>query len=575
MKRKTSTTPSRIYTYGLPFGPDEDCREAVDEQIRLARVYQNNLIEIELARRGAVRAVMTEMGLSDVEERIESLVSERDALRAKIKADRAKTRKRSSALAADRERVGDLNRSIKKARQERKDLRAKLRTDPEVKRQFDQINERVNDMVRRHRAVCGVFWGTYLLIENAANQQRRSKMDPRFRRWDGSGRVGVQIQKGMSVAELMSGNDRRLQIDPVPEDTYTSRRGERRRKSRTKVRLRIGSTGRDPIWASFRVIMHRPLPEDARIMWAWAKRRRVGTRWRWVLQLSIESETFRAAPKKTGSVAAIDIGWRHRGEDGFRVGYLVDEDGKGKELLLPKRVVERIEYANTLRSIRDQNFELARAELCGWLAAPAVPPPAWLSKALERLSQWRSTARLSKVAWRWRHERFDGDDDIFECIDQWRQQDRHLYKWEASQRSKSLGHRREFYRLMATEIARKHRKLVIEDFDLRKMAALAPVESESGNKAAQRRQRVMCALSEFRAALELACSNEGTELVKVPCEYTTVECHNCHGQCEWDQEHELEHTCEHCGARWDQDVNAALNLLRVHAGATLPSEAAQ
>ena len=57
------------------------------------------------------------------------------------------------------------------------------------------------------------------------------------------------------------------------------------------------------------------------------------------------------------------------------------------------------------------------------------------------------------------------------------------------------------------------------------------------------------------------CRREGVEIRLVPAEYTTATCHVCGTAEVWDQAAHVMHRCGQCGALWDQDHNAAINLL--------------
>src|SRR5690606_27442140 len=159
-------------------------------------------------------------------------------------------------------RTKALREQVRALRAERKEVARRLREDPTLAADLAAINVRANDMRKALRARCGVYWGTYLLAEAAADAQRREKMDPSFRRWTGEGRIGVQIQGGMPAVALVGGDDTRLQVDAIDPRAWSGTRSERRLHARTTLRIRIGSEGRDPVWASFPMIMHRPLPTD-------------------------------------------------------------------------------------------------------------------------------------------------------------------------------------------------------------------------------------------------------------------------------------------------------------------------
>ena len=52
------------------------------------------------------------------------------------------------------------------------------------------------------------------------------------------------------------------------------------------------------------------------------------------------------------------------------------------------------------------------------------------------------------------------------------------------------------------------------------------------------------------------------KVVKKDCAYTTQMCGQCGAVETWDAEPAIMHTCASCGATWDQDDNACVNLLR-------------
>lgn len=569
-RKKADSVPCRIWTFGLPLGPTADCAKAVDEQMALAHRYHNNLVEIERARRAAVRAILSEADdIGATEEKIRTFRAEMDAIRESIKLRRKaqhdprvadKTLARLPADAGEKAQLAALKVAVKEAREARKAAIAAIKSNVEVQDKIKRCNDRAADMKRLHRKSSGVYWGTYLLVEAAVDAASKGKMDPKFKRWTGDGKVGVQFQKGLKIADAAS--DTRIQIDYTPQLNAKGKPAKH-----VICKLRIGSEGRAPIWATFPIIMHRPLPADAVIRWAWAKRRRLGLKYRWELQLVIESRTFVQLPKRDTSVCGINFGWRK--DDSLRVAYAVDHatatPGELNEAIeVPKQILERIEHANSLRSILDRVFDEMKAELIPWLASNTVPE--WLKEATKHLSAWRNRGRLMNLCLRWKDNPFPGGEEMLEKLEQWRRTERHLYQWEVDERTRALAHRKETYRLVATRLARAYGKIVIHEMDLRKFARhVQPEEAETQHEAA-RSQRFQVAVSEFRAALVLACSNTGCALEIAPSPNITLTCHLCRGECEWDHAKHLLHTCEHCGATWDQDENAARNLVRGASG---------
>lgn len=560
----------KIYTYGLPFGPDDDCREKVDEEIWLAHRYQNRLIELERDRRAAFRATLRDVSpeYAAACEAIESLERELAAVRQRI-SDGNQTARKRTGDDDDRQTVGEIKAGLKDARKRRKTAQKAALEDEDIKARIDELDARAVELEKLYRSERGCYWGTGGLIEDAVKAAKKSSGDPQFVRWRGrgeNGRVGVQIQGGMSADELFSNADTRLQIDPVDPRAWDDEtpRGERRRLSRTRLRLRIGSEGRTPVWSEWDVIMHRPLPEGAVIKRAWCKRRKVGTRYKWDLQLTLDlGEQEGVEHEAPGTVAGIDIGWRRR-EDGLRIAY-VATDSDHHELLLDNERLAEFDVPRQLRATRQKEFDAFRGLLVDWIEGD-LDLPAWFLGELSHLEQWRSPNRMRDFVWRWSRERFAGDEDVFELADVWRRQDRHLLQWEEGHRDRVLKRRRETCRLWAKKLCARFATIVIEDVDLSQLARRAQPEDVDEAPAEARRLRTVAALSEFVSALEMMAPKVGTEIVRAPAEYTTIACHVCGEQCEWDAAAALWHTCEHCGAEWDQDHNAARNLLKIHEG---------
>lgn len=554
MKRKTSETPSRIWTYGLPHGPSSpEMLEHIDNQMRLGHRYYNALIQIERERRQAYRAARSRLapGLAEVEAQTELAAQALEVARTTIKTERAIKRGRTESVD-----LSALKTQLRDLRVKLKDLRAEANANPELAECAADIDAKALAAIKDARSKCGVYWGTYLLIEKAVDQARKATVDPGFKRFSEDGRVGVHITNGISVSDVMSETDvgsRLLKIAP-PDG-----------RKRTRLAFRVGSSGvggRTPIWAEFNMILHRPLPSDARIKAGWVQRRRIGTRFRWELCLMLESRTFHVKPRVLTHACGIDLGWR-RVESGYRVAMCVGTDGKQTEVILPDAMIARIDHSRGVRSVRDRHFETMRNALSTWIALSKknVAMPEWLLIQAEHLDKWRSPERLGELVWSWREQRFDGDAEVFADLDAWRKNNRHLYQIEASERDRFMGQRRDFYRKTAIGLARAYEHIKVEALQLKDLTRRsAPEDKEGEMERAQRRARFDVAPGEFVAALKLAASNVGSQVFAIPPAYTTRSCHACSHACVWDQSI-LEHTCEACGVSWDQDVNAARNLL--------------
>lgn len=566
-----------VYKYGLSC-PTYNAT-AVDRQMRLAHEYRNTLVQIERGRRAAMRGA---------EERwagvcaLRAMAIEADAAVAAafaaVKAARASSRSRSEG-APMREAL-DVARQKKRAGLELvAEARRKLREDTAFIAEADRINELAAGLRRSAREHCGVYWGSYLLVEAADAASRSMPLydgiepnDPAFVRWTGDGRVAVQIQGGMPTEDIF-GADTRVQIDAVDQAPwlYKSPVGERRRAARTKLRLRIGSTERGkPIWAEWPMVMHRPLP-PGQIKWVTVSARidgarsgRSGTFVRWAAEITAELEGSRRRhrpPQHEGaSAVGVNLGWRLMEDAGIRVARWHGTDGASGELRLPRELVGMTEKVEDLQAIRDNYFDVARDALVGYSGTAAAPP--WLLRTCATLSQWRSIGRLRNVVRRWRRERdgaTDGHDGMFGTLDAWERRDHHLWAWQHAQRQNYIARRNDLASNLAAELARRYDVLVLEEFDLRPMRRTTGPTPEDAplQVAPQRANQHAVAPGELRRALRDAF---GADEALVPAPNTTRECHVCHVVEAFDAATEVRHTCQN-GHEWDQDDNAAINLI--------------
>lgn len=547
---------TRVYRYGLRAPTvSPELQQNLEDQLRAAHRYQNKLVEIELERREKWRAIMSDQPeVEAIEAELQRLTEQKAARQKAIKAARAKVRKRAAVPKEWREEVQQLNQQLKELRQQHKAAKKEAKT--RVKELNKASDEYANQRVREERGRCGCFWGTYLIVERAVQAAKQSGRDPKFRRWDGNGRLAVQIQKGMTVEELFSGQDTRLQMDPVPESAWDRHRSP---EQRTHVRLRVGSEGRAPVWAEWPVTLHRPIPAEARIMWATVKRERLGSKDRWSLHLTLRlPDHYRREQCGDTGAVAVDLGWRKR-DDLLRVGYWRDTFGNHDEIILDPGAVGALLKVDDLKSIRAKNFDEMRDWLVEWLRQHDHPE--WLRERTSHLRQWRSQARLAAVVLQWRKQRWSGDEVAYNKLEAWRQQDKHLWTWEANQRDQAQNRRREQYRVLAAQLARRYRTLVVEDKFLALLQRRAAVEDERGNADPTRAMQRIASCHSLKQCLTVAFVERGGTVVEVDPAYTTQRCHRCGDATPWDAAKEIEHTCAGCGTTWDQDDNAVHNLL--------------
>jgi ribosomal protein L37AE/L43A len=585
----------RVYEYGLL--PPTGNAAVVDQQMRDAHRYRNVLVEIEHERRASVRAAMgAHPDMQPLEEQVAAAVAERDAARQQISDTRKATRSRSES--GDLRKVTrDLGAKLRDLRALIKAARAAVAADPVVKEKITAAETHAHDRQIQSRADCNVYWGTYLLQEADAQRARQEKFPPKFRRWTGAGRVSVQLQGGLPVSDLF-GNDTQVQINPVSPDAYDQgcARGVRRRASRTVLRIRVGSDKRKPIWAEWPMIMHRAIPDGSVIKVATvSKRPRDCRTWFWHVQLTVEvpDEALAPAPTATG-VCALNLGYCLRPNGDIRSGYVVGSDGYEVEILMPKRDIEALEKADSIRSIRDKLMNTMQAAFVEWKptwlatnkemhervamavenenispdgwqrlgeyidrGGPALP--FWFAKRTQHVHVWKSAERFRSFAFAWREQRFGGDAAGYELVEAWRYRDEHLQRYEANMRRTALIRRRDRYRMVAAQLRQLYRILVVDDTDLRELQRSPAPESERTEASAVKSNQRMAAGSVLRGTLT---DSFGKRFVKLSGKNLTVTCYHCGHLNQVERSGSRVHECTNCGRNWDQDANFCRNLLR-------------
>lgn len=484
-----------VYEYGL-LQPDVMQAE-VWEQLYLAHRYYNNLIEVERDRRDAV-AALTEESRSD-----------------------------------------------------------------EWKVAAKRLDDTAKERRKRLRAECGVYWGTYLLIEQAVDQASKAKAMPKFRRWNREGLLGVQFQKGLDV-ELLDA-DTRAQISPVSEEAWApeTSRGQRKALGRTRLKLRIGSDGRKPVFAEWPMVMHRPFPEGASVKWAKVIVRQNAGWPRWVVQFTLDVSSATVRPRLADlddsetRTCAVDLGWRSRQKAGLRAAMFGDFRGC-EEFQIPAIIREKLDYADSVRSIRDQKLDEMKAAL-----VPLCKGVAWPEKiagSCKAMHAWRAPGKFVRLV---RKHAEILPAEAVDLLHAWRHRDRHLWQIETGVRRKAIRRREKIVENWAARLCERYDRIVLEDFRLTDV-----IPKVTGPKAP--RQRVVVAPGILRDRLLNAARGRGVEVVKVNPAYTTAACHACGVVEEWDQA-KLIHTCTACEESWDQDENAVQNMLALDAsGHALP-----
>lgn len=443
------------------------------------------------------------------------------------------------------------------------------------------------------RKQSGLSQGTYTLVEAAVKQATKEAKGfdgPEFKRFTGGGRVGVQFKKGLRVEKLLSGTGTFLRIRLQPHQGKADRQ-------RALVDLRVGSDEKaKPVWVTLPMMFHRPPPKGALVKSAWIKVTRKGLKFTYELQLTLELAQGLPA-RETGSDGsiALHLAWRQT-VAGLRVGYLVDSEGKKREVIFDSDIRTGLEFCRRLRGFSDRWFDLARAELERWKVEGGALPE-WGPEELKHLGQWRAHRKLARVVRRWteelagqlevqriwtkwRLERLERKQDLMAARDEleawliaagvsdsmhrfvlylewWRRKDGHLVQWEAEQRTRMQARRKNDRRVFARRLAEQYRTLVVDKMDLRPLAKKADPDKEDVQYEIAREQRHSAAPSELRDLLKLAFGPSRTVVV----DHAGVAsvCAQCGAKYEA-AEDATTGRCEN-GHVEDRDANACRNML--------------
>jgi hypothetical protein len=318
-----------------------------------------------------------------------------------------------------------------------------------------------------------------------------------------------------------------------------------------RLRLRIGSG--DDAWVTvpFAVPDMSRLPPQAQIRFITLRRKAFKADKRWYVQLTL-ADNHGAFQKETGSGSVgIDLCWPLV-KSGLRTAYWSGSDGKHGQLVLPLRLLRRWDKCQSLQSTMSTNLDEIKARLLEWLK-DRKGTPRWLKEDTKHLAKLRSGKKLGRLAYRWRDQRFPGDDQMFQELWAWRVQNRHLWQWWISQLRRTMLQRKDIYLQFAAQLRKDYGTVFLDDTDLRKFAKLGLPEDE-GEAAAVRLQRQYACLSELRAALQTS----GMKVEKRKAAYSTDVCHLC-GSVEKVGKGRY-HRCSSCDERWDVDYNKAHNL---------------
>ncbi len=598
-----NTNTVKVYSYACKITYPMDAAH-VEHQLTLTHRHRNLLTEALLQGRKQYRQIIREhLGL-DIEE-LESQANELTEKIAELKTQLAEWKKQNRTnktnpdlaatlrqLSAERKPVFEKIKSVKKAAKE----------DAAIKPLLEQANRLVDATIKEacnnYSNKFGLYWPNYLENERSARQARFQRSDPKFRRWTGEGSIAIQFQGGLLVRELFDCQHTQLRIVEPARGAARSKGQIRGRDRHVRGLYRVQSNeDGSPRWITLNIIMHRILPSNGIIKWAHLKRvkssRAIGKTslsltkdYDYSLLLTVEEPPQKAKPQ---AKVAIELGWRLF-EQGLRVAVALGEDGDLKELYLPRQTLDGKRKAESLLSIIDRNtnqtveaIKAAHPELSSKLA--------WAGNNTRRLASTLLQIRRENPAPRLRFDQianaiavrhpeisaglvqagknqrrlssallkiWQQDPALWPRLDLglelWYERHLHLLRYQRGLQDPLIRSRREIYRKFVAELSRKYSICGIEDFDLRQVTRKDNTKDQVHDLV--KWQRTIASVSSLRLML-----SQRMILQKLPNQFTTQKCHNCGFIEEWNSAQNVWHQCSRCQSKWDQDHNAAQNLL--------------
>jgi hypothetical protein len=304
------------------------------------------------------------------------------------------------------------------------------------------------------------------------------------------------------------------------------------------------------------LVLHRAFPPGAFLKRAALVGKRGGSRWFWYLAFTIEEPPPASEPlaKDTRPAAALDLGWRlfRDGSKGeyLRVGMLVDGHGRAVEVRLPvwlrpKRPKERrglptvFELQGRAARLLNEGAEVVKNEGAAIGASWSVESPAAIGRRglIEILSSLPSESSAALK--------------LKQILDEYGR----IYQGVATLRFRLVQRRRWYYSNLARWLCQQYSVIGIEDIRLSDLQRAAKDKIAIRNAA---RYRNYAAVGELRTSLVRTAAKLSCRVLKVAAENSTIVCHLCGAKSK--PSSSLFITCPE-GHRWDQDWNAAMNLL--------------
>lgn len=567
--------------------------QVVFDQLRLANHLWNDLVRIELDRDQAVRDVWSRY--PEVA-RVETMISDLDVRAQDLASIAAEQRSVQRTRAPKHPAVAELREArshLRAARKERRDAIAAVltRAGPELAEITSATRDAVKALYRVY-TVQGMYWPVYNdVVDRWTVACQRVKSDRakgrastlRFHRFDGSGALTVQLQRGKDqpvrsparLADREKSPWRNVFTAPWrdPDELAALPRGDRKRAGRQTVRMRIGSEQVEiPVQ-----MMDRWLPADAEVTYA----RLVLERCAGHTDVYVDVTVKLPDPVSVtdGPDCAVHVGWCVDDDGSVRVatlawgrcvpipsgvsGIVRAVDDTTHIVVLPSGWVPRMQQHEHVQSERGKRMDEVRA-LVSAIAGDMVDP----DERLAHVNRWRSLARFGAQARLWRDDPPEGaDPQDLATLEHWRAWDRGLWEAQEHGRRRHLRRRDDAWARVAAWISDVAGTVTVDDVSVAVLARrpdiadLEPIP-ESVTTGAWAGQRVDVAPGGFRSRVVQTCRRVGVPVTEVSSVDLTRTCRDCgHVEAVSPGPGVRSWQCTGCGNIRDVDVSAAALLL--------------
>jgi len=554
-------------------------------QLWLQNQMWNKLVEMEQNLYKKYREVMsTDTAVAEIEEKltqndtaIKAYMEERNEIRKKLK------KKKCAETAYFDEQIKELSAESKElrkiAREKRKEAKEK------VKPLLDEINQERKERRKKIYQNSGLFWGNYNRVmasfDIAVSKSMKTGSTLRFHRFDGTGIFKNFLSPGRTNDDMLNGKLSYLHLQDIPAESfndYIGRNnpckmvlGSRRERSRkygllkfTIYRGKDEEGNRINRMLEMPVLLHRPLPDDEDLLIKEAVVRRECVspgEYRWFFILTYVGGEFQPVQHvNTGSVAGINMGWKTVNNNTLRIATLVS-DKETVHFILPEKIMKTYDYLNQLKSEVDSMINHAIARIKEIMKDDDELPES-MGVYLTRITKAKRPRYdlLEKMMWVWDKELSYKPEEFSEAKAHFDYLNRVLSEMN-NLRDKVRGHRLDLYRCWTKMITQKYETIIVDKLNL---AQLSKLEADDGTPTnnlpeAARKNRVIASVGIFKEWLDKQALKVGSVIIKKSIKSSTI-CSDCGGKLI--RKDSIIWACENCGSVFDQDVNAATNLIR-------------